>query len=111
MEGFFLESSKGSEVELLDLLLRRYPSIDYVLNLEINTFLDLVKLAREKELEKEIRLDWLGLCHDLNAEYKTYEAFKAFRIGKNIDMRSNEEIIKDIEDSVKKAGIEWTFLN
>lgn len=109
MEGFFYISSRLDEVRLKDLILRRYHQIDFIYAMDLNEALELISLAIEEETRAEKRQEWLQLMPLMISagKYIGFEEYYEKATGKNIDLRSNEEIIAEIDAAhakVKKNG-------
>ncbi len=60
-------------------------------------FIEFVNLAREKDREDRLHRQWCAMLPSLN-EYMSFDEFLDAMTGRNIDTRSNEEIIKELEE-------------
>lgn len=72
----------------------------------IHDFLGFINLAKEKEKKERIREQWLQLLPFMSMnllKYMSLEEYEELCTGKNIDLRSTEEIIADIEETHRKA--------
>lgn len=96
MEKFFLCGSFFEGVELKELLLRRYHSLDFVNDMELMEFLEFIQLAREKDLEERLYQQWCAMLPEF-AEYIVFGEFKDMMTGKKVDMRPKEEIMEEIK--------------
>lgn len=103
MEKFFLCGSFFEGVELKELLLRRYHSLDFVNDMELMEFLEFIQLAREKDLEERLYQQWCAMLPEF-AEYIVFEEFKDMMTGKKVDMRPAEEIMDEIKTLHAKEG-------
>ena len=105
MEGFFYISCQVDEVRLKDLLLRRYHQLDFVKDLSLMDFLELVKLAMEEEQKEKHRQEWLHLLPLMitSGKYMSFDEYFDKVSGRNIDMRSTEEIIAEIDAAHAKV--------
>lgn len=108
MEGFFqICISFGDEIEVKELILRRYYNADYIFSMECMDFLLFLQKAREKELEEQIRCQWNAYLPYMNpSNYVSFQDYYNRCTGKNIDRRNVNEIIRDIEDTHRRAGKE-----
>lgn len=100
MEIFFLCCSKFDEIETIDLLLRRYGNIEYVLSLKIADFSRLLDYAYKDMAEEKIRAEWLELLPHMSMgilKYMSLDEYIDKRTGRNIDMRPDSVIIAEIE--------------
>lgn len=87
---------RAEEVE--DFLLRRYNSIDYVMKLDANRFFKLYKAAMQSEKREKWYMQWLVQLPLMTSDtYVSFEDYIGKITGQNIDKRSNEEIIAEIE--------------
>ena len=110
MESFFSACSFFDGIELRELLLRRYHSLDFIDTLSISEFVEFVNLTRKKDREDKIYHQWCcRLPQFYDSKFLDFEYYKSLLTGENIDTRSVDEIIKDIEETHSKAGMEWTY--
>lgn len=105
MEKFFLIGCQLDEIKLIDLVLRRYHSLDALKVLSIDQTLELVLMAIESEVKERYRKEWLALLPMmlLTNHYMTFDQYYETCSGKNIDMRPVEEIIAEIDRIHAKA--------
>lgn len=96
MESFFLAGGTVDEIELKELLYRRYHTLEMVNTMEFMEFIDFVVFAKEKDSEEKIYMQWCAMLPSLN-QYMSFSAFKEKLTGSNIDMRPAAEIISEIE--------------
>lgn len=102
MEGFFSISGKYSEEEILDCLLARYGQIDFIKDLEIDTFSNLIDMAFEKEERKKHYLAWcvqLPIMTDEN--YISFEEYLDKVMLRNVDVRPTSVIQAELDDIEK----------
>lgn len=99
VEKFFLISCQVDEVRLIDLVLRRYHSLDAMKVLSIDQFIELILLAIESEVKEKYRQEWLSLLPMMlfANHYMTFDDYYETCTGKNIDMRPVEDIIAEID--------------
>ena len=70
MVKFFLISLEiGSEIEIKEMLLRRYNNIDYILQMEPFEFLFFLQKAREKETEERLFNQWVVQLPHMEENY------------------------------------------
>ena len=99
MEKFFLIGCQVNEIELKELLLRRYGRYDFP-EMKFNEFIDFIVLAVEKDREHKIREEYLALLPTLvkSGKYMTFDSFYEQVTGANIDLRPVEEILREAEE-------------
>lgn len=106
MEGFFQIGSSFDEIEIKELLLKRYSNIDYILKMEVSDFIRFIELARDKEKEDEIRAQWIAHLPYMSMKQLKYMSFNDYKdkvTGKNIDTRPADVIIAEINEIHEKA--------
>lgn len=107
MEKFFQACiSLGDELETKELILHRYHDPNYIFSLEIPEFIQLVKKAKEKEIEERIREQWVTMLPFMSLKMLNYMPFEEYFdrcTGRNIDLRPTDEIIRDIEETHKRV--------
>ena len=103
MEKFFFIGSQIDEVRLKDLLLSRYHTLDF--DVEVEEFCQLIMLAIEEKNKETKRQEWLALLPLMATagKYKSCEEYYESVSGKNIDLRSTEEIIAEIDAAHERA--------
>ena len=101
LEGFFQGCISNSGVEVEELILRRYHDISYIMQMDAVDFIEFVRLAKEKELEEKIRMQWVVQLPFMGENYISFKEYFDKVTGRNVDLRSAEEIIKDIEEAHK----------
>lgn len=103
METAFYTSSSLNEIEVKELLLRRYNNYDQILSMELQEFLEFVNYAWEKENDEKLYFRWcIALPH--MAKQCDYQEFKDLLTGRNIDQRPADVIIQEIEEAHKQKG-------
>lgn len=103
MEKFFRLCKEIDETELIDLLLHRYGNLEYIMQLDIDTALNVIEKAREKEKENRYFLQWVIQLPNMTKEnYMSFESYLDKVTGRNIDMRPVSECMKEIEEIKKK---------
>lgn len=84
----------------MDLLLHRYQNIEYVLSLDLSTFMRLILKAIEKERDERIFTQWVVQLPNMTKEnYKSFDDYKAHVLGLDIDRRPTEEILRDLREN------------
>jgi hypothetical protein len=99
MEAFFQECSKLDEIEIKELLLRKYHNINYIMSMEAVEFITFLEKALCIDTEDKLFQMWLQRFTLMDKD--TYISFKDFRsnaMGENIDKRSTTEILEEIEE-------------
>lgn len=99
METFFRVGCQIDEVKLIDLVLRRYHTLDVLKVLDIDQVLRLLLMAIEDEQKERYREEWLHLIPAMvfAQHYMTFEEFYNTCTGANIDNRPVDEIIAEID--------------
>ncbi len=106
MAEFFQVIGGFDRISLLDLLLRRYSNIDYIMNLPFSEFCEFVVVASRKMQEEDIKQQWIQLLPFMAIKWLKYIPFEEYRqnvTGENIDTRPKQEIIDEI---MKMHGME-----
>ena len=99
MEEFFYLGIQVDEVKLIDLVLRRYHSLEPMKVLSVDKFMKLILKALEDESREEKRQEWLHLLPLMITadKYMDFESYYEKVTGRGIDLRSTEEIIAEID--------------
>ena len=99
MEKFFRIGCQVDEVKLMDLVLRRYHSLDCLKVLSVEQFCRLIILALDEESKEQFRREWLALLPMMvfAQHYMTFDQYYETVTGANIDMRPVDEIIAEID--------------
>lgn len=103
MESFFLIGCQVNEIELKEVLLRRYGRYNFP-DMKFKEYIEFVVLALTKERQDEVR----GIYHALlpvlalRGKFMTFEQFYDKMTGADIDWRSPEEILKEAEEIQEK---------
>lgn len=77
--------------------------------MEVMDFLIFLQKAIEKEEEEHIRAQWVTMLPYMSIKRLKYMSFSDYKdqvTGKNIDTRPAEEIIRDIEETHRRANME-----
>lgn len=92
------------EAPLLDLLLRRYGSIEYVLGLDADVSAPLILYAERQERDDQIRRQWTALLPLMSVTGidMSFEEYRDQVTGSNIDMRPASEILAEIAEIEKQ---------
>lgn len=99
MEAFFQTSSKLDEIDIEELLLRRYHNMDYILSMEIDEFIMFVNKANQLETDETLFKMWLQKFTLMSKDtYISFGEFYNLATGKNVDKRPTEELLVEIED-------------
>lgn len=100
MAEFFYVAKETTNAEVIEFLLRRYSNIDYILNMDVEMFLDFLKVAKEKETEERLHAQWVTMLPAMSKQELKYIPFSDYVdqcTGRNIDRRPAEEIIAELE--------------
>ena len=106
MEEFFYIGTQVDEIELLDLLLKRYHSLDFMRVLSVEQFLELLMKAIEGEIKDRHRQEWLAVIPvmSLSGNFMNFDEYYDLATGKNIDMRPADVIMAEIDRKHAQAG-------
>ena len=99
MEEFFLIGCQIDEIKLIDLVLRRYHSLDCMEVLSVDQFIKLLLVAIESEAKEKYRQEWKALLPVMvfANKYMTFNEYYDTCTGKNVDLRPVEDIIAEID--------------
>lgn len=107
VENFFLIGCQIKEVELKELFLRKYHTLDFIKEMQVDEFIEFVSLAIENENKEKVERQYLALlpllC--LRGKYMTFDKFYEQMTGANIDWRPADEIIQEIQEKHKLVGM------
>lgn len=102
METFFRTCSQIDYEEIIDLLLHRYGSLEYIMQSDIETALRIIEKAKEKEKENRYFLQWVVQLPNMTEEnYMSFDSYVDKVTGRNIDKRPVYECMKELEE-IKK---------
>jgi hypothetical protein len=79
------------------------------MQMDIGKFFQFVLNAKEEERKEQVRKQWTAMLPMMSMQYLKYMPFEEYYekcSGANIDMRSTEEIIADIEETHRKAHMQ-----
>lgn len=99
MEKFFYIGCQVDEVKLIDLLLRRYHTLEFTKVIGVESFLRLVLVAIEGDIRDKHREEYLALLPKMVevGKYMTFDDYFDKATGRNIDLRPTEEILAEID--------------
>ena len=105
MEEFFLLGCQIDEIKLIDLVLRRYHTLDVMKVLSVEQFIKLVLMALDEESKEKYRQEWLNLlpCMIFTSHYMTFDQYYETVTGQNIDLRPVDDIIAEIDRKHEEA--------
>ena len=105
MEEFFLLGCQVDEVKLIDLVLRRYHTLDVMKVLSVEQFVKLILTALDEESKEKYRQEWLSLlpCMIFTSHYMTFDQYYETVTGRNIDLRPVDDIIAEIDRKHEEA--------
>ncbi len=99
MESFFLIGCQVDEIELKEVLLRRYGRYKFP-DMRFDEYIEFIVLALTKERQDEVK----GIYHALlpvmalRGKFMTFEQFFDKMTGADIDLRSADDILKESEE-------------
>ena len=79
------------------------------MRMDAGKFIEFVLNALEMERREQIQRQWTAMLPFMSLQFLQYMPFEAYYekcTGGNIDMRTTEEIIADIEETHRKAHME-----
>lgn len=100
MEEFFRIGCQVDEIKLMDLVMRRYHSLDCMKWLSVEQFARLILLALESEIKDHKRQEWCALLPMMclpGSKYLSFEEYFDLVTGKNVDMRPVDVIMEEID--------------
>lgn len=99
MEKFFLIGCQVNEIEIKELLLRRYGRFNFP-EMKFNDFIDFLILAIKEDKKDKVRGEYCAMLPILMriGKYMTFEQYYDEVTGANIDWRPSEEILKEAEE-------------
>ena len=105
MEKFFLIGCQVNEIELKELLLRKYGRYDFP-DMSFGEFIDFVVLAINKENEDKIHGEYLAMLPLLmiRGKYMSFEQFYEKMTGADLDMRPAEDILIESEEIERRLS-------
>lgn len=104
MEGFFYAAAPLDEIELKELLLHRYGTLNFIDSMEIGEFVDFCKCAMEKDHEERLYMEWCAKLPMLRKEYWIFSRYRDDMMGKGIDLRPADVIMEEIERKHRERG-------
>jgi len=99
VEKFFFIGCQVDEIELKELMLRRYGRYDFP-EMKFGEYIDFIVLAINNDRKEKIREEYLVLLPYFvqSGNYMSFDNFYEQATGSNIDWRSTEEIMKEVEE-------------
>lgn len=79
------------------------------MQMDTGKFLQFVLNAKEEERKEQVRKQWTSMLPLMSMQYLKYMPFEEYYekcSGANIDLRSTEEILADIEETHRKAHMQ-----
>lgn len=100
LEKFFFVGCQINEIEIKELLLRKYHTLEFIREMSVGEFAEFLILAINKEKKEAIEKQYFALLPTmvLTGKYMTFESFFDTVTGAGIDMRPANEIIKEVEE-------------
>lgn len=81
--------------------------MDYILQMDVETFIEMLEIAMEKEQEELAHRQWSAMLPFMSLgmlEYVSFHEYFEKLSGKNVDLRPASEIIAEIEELHQKGG-------
>lgn len=78
------------------------------MRMDVGKFFQFVLNAKEMERREQVQKQWTAMLPLMSIQYLKYMPFEEYYdkcSGRNIDMRSNEEIMADIEETHRQANM------
>ena len=100
MEGFFRIGGQIDEIEIKELLLHRYHTLDFIKTMDVGEFCEFLILAIKNENKDKVFQQYLAFLPLLiqSKKYMTFDAFYDEFTGANIDWRPADKILKEAEE-------------
>lgn len=100
MEIFFFIGCQINEIELKELLLKRYHTLDFIKEMSFGEFVEFIVLAIKNANKERIENMYFALLPilALRGKFISFDEFYDKMTGANLDMRSAEEILKESEE-------------
>lgn len=98
MEKFFLVGCQIDEIEIKELLLRRYHTLDFIGSMDIFEFCGFIILAIEKDKKDFYYSQYTALLPriiQVTGKYMPFNDFYDTITGANLDLRPAEEIVEE----------------
>ena len=76
------------------------------MQMDTGKFIEFVLKAKEEERKEQVKKQWTAMLPLMSIQYLKYMPFEEYYekcTGTNVDLRSTEEILADIEETHKKA--------
>ena len=76
------------------------------MQMDTGKFIEFVLKAKEEERKEKVKKQWTAMLPLMSIQYLKYMPFEEYYekcTGTNVDLRSTEEILADIEETHKKA--------
>lgn len=76
------------------------------MHMDTGKFIEFVLKAKEEERKEQVKKQWTAMLPLMSIQYLKYMPFEEYYekcTGTNVDLRSTEEILADIEETHKKA--------
>lgn len=104
MAPAFSECSRTSFHEIAEFLLHRFGSIDCFNSMQFVDFVKIYNIAKEKEQREELYMAWVSCLPHMDKEsFIPFEEYLNKCTGRDIDRRSNEEIMAEVEEIRRKV--------
>ena len=88
---------------MIDLLLHRYGNLEYIMRLDIESAMQIITKAIEKEKENRYFLQWVVQLPNMTKEtFISFESYVDKVTGRNIDTRPVSECMAELEEIKKK---------
>ena len=102
MESFFQASSSLDEVEVKELLFRRYHNPQCIITMEIEEGILFLNKAKEKEIEEKLFTLWSNLYPLMNKDNCiSWDDYYRQCTKKSITNKSNKDILRESEEILK----------
>lgn len=79
------------------------------MQMDVGKFFRFILNAKEEERKEQVRKQWTSMLPLMSMQYLKYMPFEEYYekcSGANIDLRSTEEILADIEETHRKAHMQ-----
>lgn len=106
MAGFFRIGCQVDEIEIKELLLHRYHTLEFIQGMQIDEFAKFLTLAIENDKKEKAYMQYTALLPLMIRadKYMSFSTFYDEMTGANIDWRPANEILKEAEEIQRKQN-------
>lgn len=106
MAQFFYAACEIDEIEIIELLARRYHDAEIIMNLSVQDFTRFIKIAKDKEKEERCFMQWVVQLPFMTKDsFTSFEQYKDNINGKNIETRSTDTVLAELDEIERQFGV------